>query len=101
MARPVELVGSSTTLHSPSPPRPVRAKVKPAGGDPGVIRSMAIMGAPISAKLDDPVHARKHAVRATFRASLAVQNNVRPLAFTSASSMHRRLFGKLTRGLAP
>src|SRR6266852_1936087 len=82
IARPVEAVGSSTTFHRPSPPRPVRAKVKPAGGDPGIIRSMAIMGAPVSADADDPTHARQQAARAAFRTVFMLRKIPGPLLFT-------------------
>src|SRR3984893_19355733 len=89
IARPAKAVGASTILHPPSPPLPVRAKVKPEGGDPSIMRSMAIMGAPVCAKINDPVDAKKHAARAILRAGLMPQNNVRPLLFTGNLSFDR------------
>jgi hypothetical protein len=47
------------------------------------------MGAPVCAKINDPVDAKKHAARATFRAGLMLQNNVRPLLFTGNLSFDR------------
>src|SRR5882724_13076425 len=61
MARPAAANVSDVTVHCAGPPLPVRANSKSVGAAPGVILSMAIMMAPVSARPADAAHAKAHA----------------------------------------
>src|SRR5713226_391434 len=61
MARPTAADVSDVTVHCAGPPWPVRANSKSVGAAPGVILSMAIMMAPVSAKPADAAHAMAQA----------------------------------------
>src|SRR5258708_39012687 len=52
---------SDVTVHCAGAPLPVRANSKSVGAAPGVILSMAIMMAPVSARPADAAHAKAHA----------------------------------------
>src|SRR6267378_1145559 len=61
MASPAAADASAATAHCPGPPWPVRANSKSAGAAPAAILSMAIMMAPVWAKLAGPAHATPQA----------------------------------------
>src|SRR5882724_6069974 len=61
MATPAAAKVSDVTVHCAGPPWPVRANSKPVGAAPGVILSIAIMMAPVSARPPDAAHAKAHA----------------------------------------
>src|SRR5260370_36115487 len=89
MARPAAADMSDVTVHCAGPARPVRANSKSVGAAPGVILSMAIMMAPVSARPADAAHAKAHARAVAARMRL-IDRKLRGLVPSTGNLLGRR-----------
>src|SRR5258708_35335143 len=89
MARPTTADVSDVTVHCAGPPRPVRANSKSVGAAPGLILSMAIMMAPVSARPADASHTKAHA-RAVAARMRSIDRKLRGLVQSTGDLLARR-----------
>src|SRR6266849_10628893 len=89
MARPTAADVSDVTVHCAGAPLPVRANSKSVGAAPGVILSMAIMMAPVSARPADAAQAKAHARAVAARLRL-IDRKLRGFALSTGNLLGKR-----------